>query len=152
MHSALLSIILFGHNFVISSLLLACPHSTVRAFSLSEDINPQSRLQSSETARCTRKNIVFQKDDQPLKIRTLSSALWARFKDFDEALDIYYDLPILVTFTSPLCGPCRVMRNEIDLVRHMMKEKVVFFNIDTDRFPSLGSRYHVKGWYTTKIN
>ena len=71
--------------------------------------------------------------------------LQLKFKTFEEALEIYYDMPILVSFTSSLCGPCKVMKRELEQVRKALPENVIIFNIDTDRFPSLGSRYNVKG-------
>lgn len=75
-----------------------------------------------------------------------SSALHAvKFKDFDEILDIYYDIPILVTFSSNLCGPCRLMKKELDQVRNVMKDRVKIFTIDADRFPQLPSRFQVHG-------
>ena len=68
-----------------------------------------------------------------------------KFKSFEEALEIYYDMPILVSFTSSLCGPCKVMKKELEQVRQTLQEDVIIFHIDTDRFPTLGSRYNVKG-------
>ena len=75
-----------------------------------------------------------------------SSILHAvKFKDFDEILDVYYDIPILVTFSSNLCGPCRLMKKELDQVRNVMKDRVKIFTIDADRFPQLPSRFSVHG-------
>lgn len=68
----------------------------------------------------------------------------SKFKNFEEMLDIYYDETVLVTFTSPMCGPCRSMGKEMDHVRDAMDDSIKVFNVDTDRFPDLSSRYNVK--------
>jgi len=79
------------------------------------------------------------------KQRSSSVALAAsKFKNFAEMLDIYYDVPVLVTFSSPMCGPCRSLEKEMDHVRDAMKGHIQIFNVDTDRFPDLGTRYNVK--------
>lgn len=74
-----------------------------------------------------------------------------KFKNFEEVLDVYYDMPVLVTFSSRMCGPCRLMKEQLDIVRDMMQDNVVLFSIDTDRFPSLGSRYNIKSLPTTLL-
>lgn len=68
----------------------------------------------------------------------------SKFKNFEEMLDIYYDVTVLVTFSAPMCGPCRSMCKEMDHVRDVMKDSIKVFNVDTDRFPDLGARYNVK--------
>jgi len=68
----------------------------------------------------------------------------SKFKSFEEMLNIYHDVPVLVTFSSRMCGPCRTLGQEMDHVRDAMKDSIKTFNVDTDRFPDLSSRYNVK--------
>jgi len=74
-----------------------------------------------------------------------SSVLAAsKFKTFEEMLDSYCDVLVLVNFSSPMCLPCKSLDKEMDHVRDAMKDNIKIFNVDTDRFPDLGSRYNVK--------
>lgn len=59
-------------------------------------------------------------------------------------LNIYDDIPVVVIFSSPMCGPCKSMSKEMDHVRNVMEDNIKIFNVDTDKFPDLGSRYDVK--------
>ena len=112
---------------------------------------PVSRFQSYTTTQVFSDTISChnRKSINPNKIIHVTKRnlgiLQLKFKSFEEALEIYYDLPILVSFTSSLCGPCKVMKKELEQVRQAFQEDVIIFHIDTDRFPSLGSRYNVKG-------
>lgn len=85
--------------------------------------------------------------------KTSSTILFmgSKFKNFEEVLDVYYDVPILVTFSSRMCGPCKLMKEQLEIVRDIMQDNVVLFSIDTDRFPALGSRYNVKTLPTTLL-
>lgn len=74
-----------------------------------------------------------------------------KFRNFDEMLISYHDTPVLVAFHSKLCGPCKLMHKELQLVRDSFDGQVQIFNIDTEKFPSLGSRFEVEGLPTTVL-
>jgi len=79
---------------------------------------------------------------------TLSAS---KFKNFEEMLHVYDDIPVVVTFSSPMCQPCKSMSKEMDHVRDAMEDNIKVFNVDTDRFPDLGSRYNVEALPCTLV-
>ena len=68
-----------------------------------------------------------------------------RFRNFDEMLQQYHDMPVLVCWNAKWCGPCKLMKKELKIVRDVLKDDVFVANVDTEKFPSLGARYKVKG-------
>lgn len=85
-------------------------------------------------------------NESSLSLEASSALQSAKFKNFEEMLDNYKDCFVLVSFSSRVCGPCKLMKQELDNVRQMVnKDKVKIFSIDTDRFPYLGSKYKVEG-------
>ena len=85
-------------------------------------------------------------NESNLSLEATSALQGVKFKNFQEMLDNYSDCSVLVSFSSRVCGPCKLMKEELNRVRQMVNEdKVKIFSIDTDRFPHLGSRYEVEG-------
>jgi thioredoxin len=53
------------------------------------------------------------------------------------------DLPLLVDFYAPWCGPCQLMAKILEQVNAQMKEKLQVVKINTDSYPDLASQYQV---------
>jgi len=68
-----------------------------------------------------------------------------KFRTFEEMLELYRDTPILVSFEAKWCGPCKLMKKELKIVRDELAESVMVARVDTEKFPSLGARYEVEG-------
>lgn len=68
-----------------------------------------------------------------------------KFRTFEEMLEKYRDTPILVSFEAKWCGPCKLMKKELKIVRDELADLVMVARIDTEKFPSLGARYEVEG-------
>ena len=68
-----------------------------------------------------------------------------KFRTFEEMLEKYRDTPILVSFEAKWCGPCKLMKKELKIVRDELADSVMVARIDTEKFPSLGARYEVEG-------
>jgi len=128
-------------------------HSALRINNFSRDTNylELGAIRFSgdwnSVSKITTPALFRQHADYRLKQKQRSSGVVlaaSKFKNFEEMLDIYYDVLVLVTFSSPMCGPCRSLGKEMDHVRDAMKDNIKIFNVDTDRFPDLGSRYNVK--------
>jgi len=68
-----------------------------------------------------------------------------KFKNFDEMLATYHDQVVLVSWNAEFCGPCKLMKKELKRVREVLGDKVLIFNLDTERFPSLGARFDIAG-------
>ena len=68
-----------------------------------------------------------------------------KFRNFEEMLEQHRETPILVSFEAKWCGPCKLMKKELKIVRDELAESVMVARIDTEKFPSLGARYKVEG-------
>ena len=65
-------------------------------------------------------------------------------KDF-EALVIKSEVPVLVDFWAPSCGPCRAMAPTIDAVAEEYAGKVKVGKLNTDDNPGTAARYQIRG-------
>jgi len=65
-----------------------------------------------------------------------------QFGSFDELLKSS-ELPVLVDFYAPWCGPCQLMTGILDKVSETMKDKVQIVKINTDNYPDLASQFKV---------
>lgn len=73
-----------------------------------------------------------------------------RFRNFDEMLSKFGEQPILVDFHAKWCGPCRLMNEELRKASEDLgEENLQVFRIDTEQFPSLGSRFGIDALPTT---
>jgi len=65
-----------------------------------------------------------------------------QFNSFEDLL-AEADKPVLVDFSAPWCGPCRMMEPILDQVNTQMKQKIQVVKINTDNYPQLASQYQV---------
>jgi thioredoxin 1 len=99
--------------------------------------------------------------DMPLQLlsrdgagqKTTSTSLHAsmKFRTFEEMLTQFTDTPVVVNFHNSLCGPCRLMKKELNVVSDTLKEDIKMFAVDTELYPKLGQRYEVSGLPTVMI-
>ncbi|HEY9639348.1 MAG TPA: thioredoxin [Coleofasciculaceae cyanobacterium] len=54
------------------------------------------------------------------------------------------DVPLLVDFYAPWCGPCQMMAKILEQVNTQMKQKVRIVKINTDSYPELASQHHIQ--------
>ena len=54
------------------------------------------------------------------------------------------DLPVLVDFWAPWCGPCRSMAPVFAEASRQLDERVRFVKLDTEAHPSLAARYAIR--------
>jgi len=66
-------------------------------------------------------------------------------KQFNSFADLLTDAdkPLLVDFSAPWCGPCRIMEPILDQVSAQMKQRLQVVKINTDNYPQLASQYQV---------
>lgn len=55
------------------------------------------------------------------------------------------DLPLVVDYWAPWCGPCRMMAPEFATAAKALKSKARFAKIDTEQFPATSQRLQIKG-------
>ncbi len=73
-----------------------------------------------------------------------------KFGSFDEMI-AGSDLPVLVDFYAPWCGPCQMMASILEQVNAQMKQKIQVVKINTDTYPALASQYQVQGLPTLML-
>jgi len=77
------------------------------------------------------------------------SSKYKNFEDFllqssEQSTDSDFDNNhILVTFSSPFCGPCHKLRDELIIVKKTLQDNVTLVNIDSNKYPSLSCRYNI---------
>lgn len=54
------------------------------------------------------------------------------------------DLPVLVDFWAPWCGPCRVVAGVVDQIAKDYEGKVKIVKVNTDEQPSIASQYGIR--------
>lgn len=65
------------------------------------------------------------------------------YDSFDKML-AESDLPILVDFQAPWCGPCQLMSHVVNSLSQRLSGAVTCVKIDTEQNPALASRYKVQ--------
>lgn len=54
-------------------------------------------------------------------------------------------LPLLVDFWAPWCGPCRTMAPEFEKAAGLLKARARLVKIDTQRHPDATTRWNIRG-------
>ena len=54
------------------------------------------------------------------------------------------DIPVVVDFWAPWCGPCRMMAPQFEQAAQTLEPKVRLAKVDTEACPSLGARFAVR--------
>jgi len=63
--------------------------------------------------------------------------------DFDEII-VNSDIPVIVDFWAPWCGPCKVMGPVFEKVSKEYVLKSLFTKVDTELEQNLGSKYAIR--------
>lgn len=74
-------------------------------------------------------------EGQPLELKTAS---------FDRHLS-RNDLPLVVDFWAPWCGPCRMMAPHFEEATRRLQTKARFAKVNSDEEPSLSARFGIRG-------
>jgi thioredoxin 2 len=63
---------------------------------------------------------------------------------FDEILN-GAQVPVLVDFWAPWCGPCRMVAPEVERVARSTAGRALVVKVNSDQHPQLAERYNVRG-------
>lgn len=81
-----------------------------------------------------------------VKDTTTSTALYAsrhQFRNVEEMLDTFEGQMVLINFMAINCGPCRLQKKELASVSRAVGNDLHLLAIDTNRWPSVSSRFDV---------
>jgi thioredoxin 2 len=63
-----------------------------------------------------------------------------QFEDFVQRTE----LPVLVDFWAPWCGPCRAMAPHFERAARSLKDRVRLVKVNTEEAPGLAARYGIR--------
>jgi thioredoxin 2 len=63
--------------------------------------------------------------------------------NFDEVV-VNSDIPVIVDFWAPWCGPCLTMAPTFEYVSKNYTLKTLFTKVDTEKEQILGARFHIE--------
>lgn len=61
------------------------------------------------------------------------------------------DLPVVVDFWAPWCGPCRMMAPAFEQAANEMKSKALFAKLDTEQHQAIGTQYNIRSIPTIAV-
>lgn len=64
------------------------------------------------------------------------------FTSFEELI-AGTDLPLLVDFYAPWCGPCQMMAGFLDQVNAITQDQLKIAKVNVDNYPDLAGQYQV---------
>ena len=66
-----------------------------------------------------------------------------RFKNFEHVLETFREEPVIIYFSTNKCGPCKLMKKEVAVIKEMVGNELKMFSIDAEKWPQVGSRFKV---------
>ncbi len=73
----------------------------------------------------------------------MSSAIAVTDASFEQDV-LKSDIPVLVDFWAPWCGPCRMVAPVVEEVATQYEGKIKVFKLNTDENPSVAGQYGIR--------
>ncbi len=65
-----------------------------------------------------------------------------KFNSFEEMIS-GSKTPILVDFYASWCGPCRLMADVLEEVKHSIGDQVSIIKVDTEKYPRIATEWQI---------
>lgn len=114
--------------------VVACPSCGQR--------NRQGFAQLTAGTRCGKCHTPLSPPSQPIETPDAAS--------FDAAI-ASSDLPVVVDFWAPWCGPCRMVAPELERVATANAGRYLVLKVNTDAIPELGDRFGIRSIPTMAV-